>query len=170
MGEWNPEYKFFVVTKDGDVESGWEYKSDAQDHVKERRENGVAGDAIVYRRTMEELGLIGKAPAIKVRARKTGGDGGELPESTERHVSYRIIERDTGELLQGGIDYGDGSVQASLRRLRENFPSAALVMLPYVAINEKTGRVMESFATEGAAEAYAAKHRPKGWRLRIEKH
>jgi len=35
-----PEYQFYVVLRDGKIESGWEYREDAQDHARELREAG----------------------------------------------------------------------------------------------------------------------------------
>jgi hypothetical protein len=52
-------YKYFVVSQDGKIDSGWEYKSDAEDQAKEHNEYPYQGKqwSVISLRTLKQRGL-----------------------------------------------------------------------------------------------------------------
>lgn len=52
-------YNWFVVSQDGEIDSGWEYKSDAMDHAKEHNEYPYKGKrwSVISLRTLKQRGL-----------------------------------------------------------------------------------------------------------------
>ncbi len=47
-----PDYKFYVVIRTGEIETGWEYRSDAVDHVNDEPER-LAGAKVVAKRALK---------------------------------------------------------------------------------------------------------------------
>jgi hypothetical protein len=56
-----PDYKFYVVGKnkkdENKIESGWEYKEDAQDQINELKETGITGVKVLQVTGLKKLGL-----------------------------------------------------------------------------------------------------------------
>ena len=52
----NKDYKFFIVTPSNRIESGWEYKSDANDHKKENLPPSSKA-RVLAKKTLERLGI-----------------------------------------------------------------------------------------------------------------
>lgn len=55
------DYKFYVVGKnkkgDNKIESGWEFKEDAQDQIAELKDTGISGVKVLQRAGLKKLGL-----------------------------------------------------------------------------------------------------------------